>query len=39
MPSPRPFRTPPFLLGGIATLALLALLIHLLFFRFDIPWY
>ena len=39
MPSSRSFRTPPFLLGGIATVLLLALVVYLLFFRFDIPWY
>jgi len=30
---------PPFVLGGIATLLLLALVVYLLFFRVDIPWY
>ncbi len=35
----RSSRTPPFLLGGIATLLLIALLVYLLFFRTDVPWY
>lgn len=38
MPS-RPSQMPPFLLGSVATLLLLALMIYLLFFRYDIPWY
>jgi hypothetical protein len=32
-------RTPQFLAGGIATVLLLALVVYLLFFRYDVPWY
>ena len=36
---PRPSRSPEVLLTGIATLLLLALLVYLLFFHTDVPWY
>ena len=39
MPADRSPRTPPFLLGSIATALLLALLVYLLFFHTDVPWY
>lgn len=39
MPSPQPSRWLDFLVGGLATALLLALVVYLLFFRFDVPWY
>lgn len=35
----RSTRPPRFIIGGIATLLLLSLLVYLLFFRYDVPWY
>lgn len=39
MPSPSQSRPALFLIGSVATILLIALVLYLLFVRFDVPWY
>ena len=39
MNSPDQRRPSLFLIGGAATILLIALVVYLLFVRFDVPWY